>query len=235
MTSPATLLPALVLIPGGRFRMGDDRGRADEKPAHTVTLAAFWAAVGPVTNAAYAGFVEGTGREPPPFWAIADFSGANQPVVGISWSDAVAYCAWLSNETGRLIRLPTEAEREWATRGGVDGGTWPWGDLAPGERHELAEIARLERPHVPGETCANACGLRCMADNVHEWCSDWYDPAYYAVSPERDPRGPASGRRRASRGGSWRHQVKFNRCAARSSLDPAFRYNDYGFRVYTSS
>jgi formylglycine-generating enzyme required for sulfatase activity len=71
-----------------------------------------------------------------------------------------------------------------------------------------------------------------MADNVHEWCSDWYDPEYYAVAPADQPSGPPAGARRASRGGSWRHQVKLTRLSARSSLDPSFRYNDYGFRVY---
>ncbi len=74
-----------------------------------------------------------------------------------------------------------------------------------------------------------------MADNVHEGCSDWYGERYYAGSPERDPQGPPSGTRRASRGGAWRHQVKISRCAARSSLDPSFQYNDYGFRVATDA
>jgi iron(II)-dependent oxidoreductase len=72
-----------------------------------------------------------------------------------------------------------------------------------------------------------------MGDNVHEWCSDWWDPDYYAVSPVDNPTGPATGERRASRGGAWRHHLKFSRCAARSSLPPSFRYNDYGFRVAT--
>ncbi len=70
-----------------------------------------------------------------------------------------------------------------------------------------------------------------MCDNVHEWCSDWYAPDYYAVSPERNPRGPETGERRASRGGSWRHHIKMSRCAARSSIPPEFQYADYGFRV----
>jgi formylglycine-generating enzyme required for sulfatase activity len=74
-----------------------------------------------------------------------------------------------------------------------------------------------------------------MVDNLHEWCSDWYDAGYYASSPARSPRGPASGRRRASRGGSWRHSVKFNRISARSSLDPSYHYNDYGFRVFADA
>ena len=71
-----------------------------------------------------------------------------------------------------------------------------------------------------------------MADNVHEWCSDWYDRSWYERSPSAAPTGPQSGQRRASRGGSWRHRVKFTRVSARSSLSPSYRYNDYGFRVY---
>jgi formylglycine-generating enzyme required for sulfatase activity len=74
-----------------------------------------------------------------------------------------------------------------------------------------------------------------MCDNVHEWCSDWYDPHYYAVSPQQNPRGPERppeiGQRKASRGGSWRHHVKVSRCSARSSIPPDFHYADYGFRV----
>ena len=77
----------------------------------------------------------------------------------------------------------------------------------------------------------NAFGLYGIAANVHEWCADWHDRGYYAVSPDRNPRGPASGARRASRGGSWRHAVTISRCAARSKIDPSFRYTDYGFRT----
>ena len=74
-----------------------------------------------------------------------------------------------------------------------------------------------------------------MTDNVHEWCSDWYDAGYYALSLLEDPQGPPHGTRRASRGGAWRHELKFSRCAARSSLPPHLRYNDYGFRLATES
>jgi len=215
--------------------MGDDAGRADERPAHAVGLAAFRAARRPVSNAEYAVFVAATGREPPPFLRDERFAAPGQPVVGVSWFDAVAYCRWLQAATGIPFRLPTEAEREHAARGGLADAAWPWGDEPPEALPSLAAIVRLEGPHPPGEECRNGYGLLCTADNVHEWCSDWYDAAYYARSPADAPAGPATGRRRASRGGSWRHQIKFNRIAARSSLDPSFHYNDYGFRVYADA
>ena len=93
----------------------------------------------------------------------------------------------------------------------------------------------MEHPHIPLDACRNGYGLYCMADNVHEWCSDWYDRNFYVGSPEHAPIGPASGVRRASRGGSWRHRIKFTRVSARSSLSPNYRYNDYGFRVYADA
>jgi sulfatase modifying factor 1 len=80
----------------------------------------------------------------------------------------------------------------------------------------------------------NPYGLYNLGDNVHEWCADWYDASYYGCSPNRNPRGPAGGSRRASRGGSWRHHVKVTRTAARSSIPPEFQYADYGFRVAQS-
>jgi formylglycine-generating enzyme len=81
----------------------------------------------------------------------------------------------------------------------------------------------------------SAFGFYNLGDNVHEWCLDWYDPGYYGYSPDRNPRGPAKGSRRASRGGSWRHHIKVTRTAARSSIPPDFKYADYGFRVARSA
>ena len=147
----------------------------------------------------------------------------------MSWHDAVAYCAWCTAQ-GQSQRLPTEAEWERAARGGRDGVAFPWGDEMP------SWIPDGGRGPLPGPWpvtlgAPTAFGLRGIAANVHEWCADWHDRGYYAVSPDRNPRGPASGIRRASRGGSWRHAVTISRCAARSKIDPSFRYTDYGFRT----
>jgi formylglycine-generating enzyme required for sulfatase activity len=216
--------PELVTIPAGAFRMGSEDGQPDERPVREVWVSAFALAVLPVTNADYARFVAATGCPAAPWCARPGFDQPTQPVVAVSWFDAVAYCEWLREVTGLPCRLPTEAEREKAALGGVDGRRYPWGDAAP-------ETARLAAPPVVGGGGANGLGLLHMGDLVHEWCSDWYDEDYYRHAPARDPRGPGSGARRCSRGGSWRHLVPVTRCAARSSLAPARQYADYGFRV----
>ena len=212
--------------------MGADDRRRDERPAHHVVVERFLASETPVSNAQYSLFVEETDAPAPPFWSQREFRTDHAPVVGISWYDAVVYCEWLRERRGISARLPTEAEREYAARAGIECADWPeavsdWPDDPIRE-----SVASANHPHVPLEACRNAFGLYCMADNVHEWCSDWYDRSYYATSPNSSPAGPSSGTRRASRGGSWRHRIKFTRVSARSSLVPSYRYNDYGFRVY---
>ena len=222
-------LPELVRIPGGEFLMGKDDSRKEEGPAHRVRIGPFQAATSPVTNAQYALYVAATGAPPPPFLTEERFSDPVQPVVGINWFEAVAYCEWLQEQTAIPFRLPTEAEREFAALGGLPGGDWPW----EGPHHPIAdEINAMDRPHAPREECANGYGLRCMAENVHEWCSDWYAADYYAMSPSDSPSGASETKRRASRGGSWRHREKVTRINARSSLVPSFQYSDFGFRVY---
>jgi formylglycine-generating enzyme required for sulfatase activity len=225
------ILPRFVRLDGGTFTMGaDGRGR-DESPAHLVTLRPFLAATSPVTNAEYACYLAETGLEPPPFLGDERFAHPAQPVVGVSWHDAAHYCEHLKTVSGLQFRLPTEAEREFAALGGLERADWPWpGNSHPGE----ATISAMDRPHPPLSECGNGHGLLCMADNVHEWCSDWYGRDYYAQSPAVGPCGPAEGMRRASRGGSWRHREKVTRVTARSSLPPAYRYSDYGFRVYAT-
>lgn len=224
--------PGLCEVPAGAFIMGDDAGGFDERPAHPVRISSFSLARFPVTNTQYAAYLAATEGALPRFWHDARFNGPGQPVVGVSWFEAAAYCAWISDVAGVRCRLPTEAEREWAARGGLEGARYPWGDAEPALVGPWAlGTAGQDRPLPVSAAAPNGFGLCHMADNVHEWCSDWWDASYYAGSPVDDPQGPYSGTRRASRGGAWRHQLKFSRCAARSSLDPSFRYNDYGFRV----
>lgn len=218
-----------VAIEGGTFTMGSTV-RADEAPLHDVTVAPFAAALTPVSNAEYAHFLRATGHDEPRFWADPAFNPPEQPVAGVSWFDAVDYCQWLSELLGRACRLPTEAEREFAALGGVtDGRAYPWGD-EPWTDGLFAPSGGMKHPIPIGSTEPNGYGLFHMCENVHEWCSDWYAP--YESGSATNPTGPLEGERRTSRGGSWRHYIKVNRIAARSSLDPGRRYNDYGFRVY---
>jgi formylglycine-generating enzyme required for sulfatase activity len=219
----------LVTIPGGWFWMGSGGGRGgqdDERPRHRVWVDSLEMARCQVTNREYAEFLAATRRLPPRYWGAPGFHDPDQPVVGVNWEDAAAYCRWL----GDGFRLPTEAEWERAARGGRDGQEYPWGDDPP-----LARPGYQTRwktgPEPVATSAPNDFGLYDMCENVHEWCLDWYDPAFYARSPERNPccREPAL--RRASKGGSWRHHIKIARCAARSSIPPHLQYADYGLRV----
>lgn len=215
--------------------MGCDQGQDNERPVHRVWVDGFGIGRFPVTNREYAVFVGQTQNRPPPFSADPMFSQPELPVVGVTWDEAVAYCQWLKDRTGNECRLPTEAEWERAARGGREGDLYPWGDEPPGERNALGFDTQTGGPARVGVNQPNGFGLHDMSEGVHEWCSDYYDYNYYSYSPERNPRGAPSGSRRASRGGSWRHQIKFSRLAARSSLPPSSCYADYGFRVALTS
>ncbi len=171
----------------------------------------------PVTNREYAPFLA-SGRAPePPWWTDPDFSALQQPVVGVSWLESSAYCAWLSESTGSIWRLPTEVEWELAACGGLARPLTPWGEaIPPGEIPE----GPLRGPWKAGRGTPNGYGLCDMGTIVHEWCLDW-----------REPARPGAPGRRASRGGSWRHAVRWSSPEASSSLPPEYRYSDYGFRV----
>jgi len=212
--------------------MGSEGRYRWESPRHQVWLDSFEIANTPVIRRDYAQFIADTGHSEPAGWADPRFSLADQPVVGVSWFAAIAFCEWLSAVRHETYRLPTEAEWEKACRGGVEGAEYAWGDESP----QLIEYLSSEwnGPRPVGAWRSNGYGLFNMGDNVHEWCSDWYGEAYYALSPERNPTGPENGTRRVSRGGSWRHQIKASRAAHRSSLPPGFAYTDYGFRVVRS-
>ena len=216
--------------------MGSKDGHEEERPAHRAWVDAFEMAVVQVRNRDWAAFMGATGHPVPKYWASADLNHPEQPVVAVNWFEAMKYCEWLSRETGARYRLPTEAEWERAARGGREGLRYPWGDEPPQEWPEYVErwgrtAALPAGPLRVGLGSPNPFGLYDVSENVHEWCADWFARDFYAQSPERNPLGPATGTRRASRGGSWRHMVKVSRCAARASIPPAFEYADYGFRV----
>jgi formylglycine-generating enzyme required for sulfatase activity len=195
-------VPETVPVPAGRLE--------------GVEIAAFRLGRTVVTNRQYAPFLA-TGRAaPPPWWKDPDFSAPFQPVVGVTWDEAMAYCGWLSGLTGAPWRLPTEAEWELAVRGGTAAGRTPWGDaIPPGEIPE----GPIAGPWEAGRGTPNGYGLMDPGTFVHEWCLDVHEPA------------GAGPRRRASRGGSWRHKIRWSSPSARSSLPPDYRYSDYGFRV----
>ncbi len=200
-----------------RERIGRLVGSAG--PAHTVQLDSYFIDIFEVTNRRYDAFLRATGQAPPSF----RFEDPDLPVVGVSWYDADAYCAWAGK------RLPTEAEWEKAARG-TEGLSYPWGNTWDAARLRSAEIIagrplasfgawtrwRRQRPGMftEGSTSrpaavgshpagASPYGVMDMAGNVWEWTADWYDPASYAVAPERNPKGPAAGNRRVLRGGAW--------------------------------
>jgi formylglycine-generating enzyme required for sulfatase activity len=169
----------------------------------------------PVTNGEYAAFLAIGRVAPPPWWLDAAFSAAAKPVVGVNWDEAMAYCAWLGESFGGLWRLPTQVEWEHAACGGLVAPATAWGDAVPdGE----IPACPLDGPWDAGRGTPNGYGLCDMGTIVHEWCGDWDRPG-----------------RRASRGGSWRHAVRWSAPAARSSLVPQARYADYGFRVAKES
>src|SRR5689334_20153292 len=226
-------IPATVAIPAGAFLMGAEDGMDNEKPVHPVYIDAFGLGRFPITNREYKIFVDAAGAAHAPFRAEEAFADADKPVVGVSWHEAVAYCDWLRRASGLKFRLPSEAEWERAARGGVDGQKYPWGDALPDAGDSPGIDPVNGGPPRVGLYRPNGFGLYDMCASVHEWCDDFYAADYYRSSPERNPPGASSGARRSSRGGSWRHQVRFSRCAARSSLDPSFHYADYGFRVAT--
>ncbi len=180
-------------------------------PALDGSGAAFYLGRTPVTNGQYAPFLAAGRAVAPPWWTCADFSALDQPVVGVTWDEAAAFCAWLCENEGGAWRLPTEAEWERAASGGLREPATSWGDAVPeGE----IPIGPLSGPWRVGRGTPNGCGLCDMGTIVHEWCLDW-----------------SRAGRRASRGGSWRHAVRWSSPRARTSLPPAYRYSDYGFRV----
>ena len=224
------------LIPAGYYLLGSPIGEpgryADEDTPHRVRVDAFYMAVTETTNAQYARFLKATGHQAPLYWQDKNLNGPNQPVVGVTWDDAVAFCRWLTKVTGVEHSLPTEAQWEAAARGGLTGRIYPWGDEAPDAggiyranfRHDGTARDGFLFTAPVGSFPPNGYGLFDMAGNVAEWCLDQYVPV--AASGPFKP-----GLLRLLKGGSWFSQARDLRCAARQSASPAYADGYIGFRV----
>jgi formylglycine-generating enzyme required for sulfatase activity len=253
-------LPDLARIPGGEFFMGAADAAEDQRPVHRVHVSEFSIGRFAVTNDEYARFVRATGHPAPslrdlplvatggrdelfrelvrPYVWVARTPPAGRaahPVVLVSFDDAVAYCRWLAEVAGRVVRLPTEAEWEKAARGGVDGRRYPWGDNIDASRCNFLEdpAAKNRRGTKPAGTyAANGFGVCDVAGNVWEWVSDWYAAEYYSMSELKDPRGPAHGSMRVVRGGAWvTGDPSMLRCAYRHQVPPDTYAPSIGFRI----
>ncbi len=217
----------MVPVEGGTFTMGCTNEQGDdcwddEKPAHSVTLSGFYMGKYEVTQAQWKAVM---GSNP------SRFKGDNLPVEQVSWYDCQDFIRKLNQLTGEKFRLPTEAEWEYAARGGNKSRGYKY---AGG--NNIDEVAWYdgnsgERTHPVGKKRPNELGLYDMSGNVWEWCSDWYDEDYYGNSPQNNPQGPASGSSRVFRGGSWDYLAILCRSAFRYYLTPGYRNDLMGFRL----
>src|SRR5947209_1486018 len=162
--------PEMVTIPAGDFLMGCDRGANNERPIHRVWVDRFAMARTTITNRLYQFFIQDTARQPPLGFFDEKFNHPDQPVTSVSWFDAVAYCAWLAERTGKGYRLPTEAEWERAARGGLECKLYTWGNELPQSKPHYF-TSWLKGPERVGLHTANGFDLHDISENVHEWCA----------------------------------------------------------------
>jgi formylglycine-generating enzyme required for sulfatase activity len=249
LTASDLNLNKLITVKADTFSMGDNDSWPEEEPQHIVALNEFGIAPYAVTNAEYKIFCDMTNRsyphegivnEPPQGYFL---NYPNNPVVGVSWFDAVRYCNWLSKHNAYSAcydttnwsfdpakngyHLPTEAQWERSARGNLAKKLYPWGDDHPpgnrcnylnydGNLTSIMPNFSNGRGTLPvGQFPQNGLGLFDMAGNVSEWCNDWYRANYYGQSPAENPYGPTSGDGRVVRGGSWNSTSLFMRCATR--------------------
>ena len=229
--------PEMILIPAGEFLMGSDpsidKDALDrEQPQHTLYLPDYYMAKTPVTNAQYAAFVQATGHDPPRHWKGGKPPGGKEdhPVVCVSWHDAVAYCRWLTEVTGKPYFLPSEAEWEKGARGS-DGRIYPWGNQWDAERCNSREGGKGDTTPVgayPGG--ASPYGLLDMAGNVWEWTRSVYKG--YPYNPNDGREGLVAEGPRVLRGGSWFFIGERNaRCSFRPDAHPSGFVDCVGLRV----
>ena len=236
--TPAGTIHEMVLIPAGKFVMGYDGSDENQKPAHAVSLGAYYIDKYEVSNAQYDAFVTMTSAQVPRYATDSNLNQPNQPVVGVTWVETNAYCALAG------LRLPTEAEWEKAARGS-DGRLYPWGTRLPNGM--LANFADknadldwrdlsfddgygFSAPVGSYVSGVSPYGVHDLSGNVWEWVSDWYGADYYKQSPEANPTGPTNGVNRVIRGGSWYSQVTALGSAFRLFHEPGHGTLYVGFR-----
>ena len=220
-----------VFVKGGTFQMGGNN-KDDEKPIHSVTLDNFYIGKYVVTQKEWK---EVMGNNP------SHFKGDNLPVEQVSWNDIQVFLARLNSNTGKNYRLPTEAEWEYAAKGGT---STPLSNRTQsgveGCRYAGSNNINVvawydsnsgDKTHVVGTKQSNELGIYDMSGNVWEWCSDWYDGNYYSKSPSKNPQGSESGSYRVSRGGSWHYGTSYCRTVDRLGFPPDYRYEYIGFRL----
>jgi len=221
-------IPKMITIPAGKFIMGIKNGQGNDRPTRNVKISTFKMGKYEVTNEEYKAY-----RAPAGGWASHENSN-RFPVVGVNWYDAVNYCEWLSKETGRKFRLPTEAEWEYAARG-TDGRLYPWGN-----KWDVRKVALSSGGWLGGYVFyevggfpqgASPFGIMDMLGNVWEWTADWYADKY---DPKDlvDPKGPEKGNDKVLRGFSWDTRPHPLPCTYRRHFPPTLlSVLDIGFRV----
>lgn len=225
----ATIRQEMILIPGGSFIMGktpvNNAGYIDNT-AHEVKVSGFFLDKYEVSNSMYLEFCEETGHALPEFWGMDEFySGPefpDHPVVGVTWADACKYAEWADK------RLPTEAEWEFAARGGLIQKNFPNGDDV--DSSLVNYYGTYGHALAVGSLPPNGFGLHDMAGNVTEWVSDFYGKDYYLESAGENPTGPVMGNQRVIRGGGWRSGKGCTSCWFRQSLRPYWVDMNVGFR-----
>lgn len=232
----------MVLLPGGSFLMGSDKGAADEKPPHRVWVHAFSIDRTEVTQEQFGKLVLGN---------PSHFKGAQRPMEETSWARAAIYCNARSRAEGLQpcydedtaecnfqadgYRLPTEAEWEYACRAGTKTDYFFGDEAGVLGRYAWYHANAGEQTHPVGQKKPNPWGLFDMLGNVAEWCNDVYADNYYAASPGRNPRGAEFGDNHVVRGGSWSSSAEGCRVARRFGANPGFQdacyaRDDIGFR-----
>ena len=229
----------MVGVEGGTFQMGSTDGNSDEKPVHSVTLSSFSIGQTEVTQQLWYAVMGQKPTSDGSQWSSTYGLGDQYPAYYVSWNDCQEFITKLNQLTGQHFRLPTEAEWEFAVRGGNSSKGYTYagsntiGDVAwyKVNSYDKGSGSPDYGTHAVATKQANELGLYDMIGNVCEWCQDWYNSSYYSSSPSNNPTGPDSGSDRVLRGGSWISSATYCRVAFRDYITPTNRYSILGFRL----